>query len=70
MIDAEQGSSTAVTFGGKAIADVPNLLVTPHVAGQTIQSLLNVGTTAWHDIQAVIGGTAPRYPFNTPANPR
>ncbi len=70
VIDAEQGNSASVTFGGQPIAAVPNLLVTPHVAGQTIQSLLNVGTTAWHDIQAVTSGAAPRHPFNSPANPR
>lgn len=70
VIDAEQGASPSVTFGGKAVTDVPNLLVTPHVAGQTIQALLNVGTTAWQDIQAVFSGNVPRYPFNQPKNPR
>jgi len=70
VMEAEQVTSSSVNFGGKAIACVPNLLVTPHVAGQTMQSLLHVGTTAWQDIQAVISGNAPRYPFNTPAYQR
>jgi len=70
VVVPNKATSISVKFGGSAIADVPNLLVTPHVAGQTSQALLGVGTMAWHDIQAVIGGTAPRYPFNAPANPR
>jgi phosphoglycerate dehydrogenase-like enzyme len=70
VMDAEQATSPSVMFGGKAIAYVPNLLVTPHVAGQTMQALLNVGTTAWQDIQAVISGNAPLYPFNTPTYQR
>lgn len=66
VIDAEQRGEASVTFGGKLIAEVPNLLVTPHVAGQTIQALLNVGTTAWQDIQAVLSGESPRHPYKLP----
>lgn len=68
VADAEQSAATQVTFGGRAVADVPNLLVTPHVAGQTSQSLLNVGTMAWNDIQAVIAGRPPRHPVGGPAS--
>jgi phosphoglycerate dehydrogenase-like enzyme len=62
VVDAEQAGAGEVTVGGRCVAEVPNLLVTPHIAGQTSQSLLNVGTTAWNDIQAVLAGRAPRYP--------
>ena len=43
-------------------------LVNPHIAGQTTQSLRNVGTCAWNDIQAVLAGETPKYPFNKPAS--
>ena len=62
VVDAEKSGAGEVTFGGRALADVPNLLVTPHIAGQTSQALLNVGTMAWNDIQAVIAGREPRHP--------
>jgi phosphoglycerate dehydrogenase-like enzyme len=39
---------------------VPNLLLTPHIAVQTKQALLNVGTRAWNDTQAVLSGQIPR----------
>ena len=67
VADAEQTAANEVIFGGRTLASVPNLLVTPHIAGQTSQSLLQVGTTAWHDIQAVIAGRAPRYPVEAQA---
>jgi D-3-phosphoglycerate dehydrogenase len=50
------------------LAEVPNLLVTPHTGGQTNQSLLNVGATVWNDIEAVIAGRTPRYPVGLPAS--
>lgn len=62
VAEAELGSDAQVTFGGRALADVPNLLLTPHIAGQSEQALLNVGTTAWNDIQAVLAGHAPHHP--------
>ena len=62
VADAERMASAEVRLGGRLLAEVPNLLLTPHVAGQTEQSLLRVGTTAWNDIQAVLSGQAPRYP--------
>lgn len=48
------------------IADLPNLIVTPHVAGQTNESLLRVGMSAVHAIAAVLAGGAPDHPVNTP----
>ncbi len=61
VIDAEQSGGSVVTFGGRALSNIKNLLVTPHIAGQTNQSLLNVGSTAWNDIQAVLARREPRY---------
>jgi phosphoglycerate dehydrogenase-like enzyme len=67
VAEAEHTAANEVLFGGRALADVPNLLVTPHIGGQTSQALMNVGATAWNDIQAVIAGRAPRYPVGAPA---
>ena len=62
VADAEQKLESDITFGGRSLAEIPDLLLTPHIAGQTEQALLNVGTTAWHDIRAVLSGQAPRFP--------
>lgn len=61
VADAEQAVGGEVTFGGRPLAEVPNLLLTPHIAGQTEQALLNVGSTAWADMQAVLAGDMPRF---------
>lgn len=53
-----------VQIGGIPPAMVPNLLVTPHIAGQTVQSLAAVGTIAFGDIEAVLAGRPPAYPVN------
>jgi D-3-phosphoglycerate dehydrogenase / 2-oxoglutarate reductase len=65
VADAEQQPGERVFFGGQAVGEVPNLLLTPHVAGQTEQALLSVGTAAWNDIQAVLTGRVPRHPVPT-----
>lgn len=62
VADAELATGGPVRFGGRPLAEVPNLLLTPHIGGQTEQALLNVGSTAWNDIQAVLAGHAPRFP--------
>jgi len=62
VADAEQAIGGPVSFGGRALGEVPNLLLTPHIGGQTEQALINVGSTAWNDIQAVLAGRPPRYP--------
>ena len=48
------------------VSDLPNLLVTPHVAGQTNESLLRVGMSAVEAISAVLRGDAPLHPVNKP----
>lgn len=48
------------------IAELPNLIVTPHVAGQTNESLLRVGMSAVQAIAAVLQGEAPKHPVNSP----
>jgi len=68
VVDAEGAATGEVMVDGRMLADVPNLLVTPHVAGQTSQALLNVGATAWRDIQAVMAGEAPRHPVGASAS--
>lgn len=50
------------------IAELPNLVVTPHVAGQTNESLLRVGMSAVEAIAAVLRGEAPNHPVNTPVS--
>lgn len=48
------------------VSDLPNLLVTPHVAGQTNESLLRVGMSAVDAIRTVLGGKPPLHPVNEP----
>jgi D-3-phosphoglycerate dehydrogenase len=50
------------------ISDLPNLLVTPHVAGQTNESLLRVGMSAVEAISAVLRGESPLHPVNKPVS--
>ncbi|WP_126975924.1 hydroxyacid dehydrogenase [Frigidibacter oleivorans] len=51
------------------IAELPNLIVTPHVAGQTDEALMKVGMTALAEIAAVLAGGRPTHPVNAPATP-
>lgn len=48
------------------VAALPNLIVTPHVAGQTDESLLRVGMSAVEAIAAVLRGETPAHPVNQP----
>jgi len=50
------------------IAELPNLLVTPHIAGQTNESLLRVGLSAVAAIAAVLRGDTPDHPVNKPVS--
>lgn len=47
----------------------PGLLLTPHIAGQTEESLLEAGTQSWAEAQRVLQGQTPRYPVNNVATP-
>lgn len=62
VAQAEDAGGGPVLVGGRPLAEVPRLLLTPHLAGQTEQALLNVGRTVWQDMQAVLDGRAPRFP--------
>jgi D-3-phosphoglycerate dehydrogenase len=44
--------------------EVPNLLVTPHIAGQTQEAFLEAGTKSWAEVQAVLAGDSPAFPVN------
>lgn len=43
---------------------VPNLLVTPHIAGQTQEAFLEAGTKSWLEVKAVLAGNTPSFPVN------
>lgn len=45
--------------------EVPNLLVTPHVAGQTQEAFQEAGTRSWSEVRAVLAGENPVFPVNT-----
>ena len=44
--------------------EVANLIVTPHVAGQTQEAFLEAGTRSWPEVQAVLAGGRPAFPVN------
>lgn len=67
VLDAENTDMvTPLPHNRLPIADLPNLIVTPHVAGQTDESLTNVGMTALDDIEAVLRGSRPQFAVNEP----
>lgn len=47
------------------IAGTPNLLVTPHIAGQTGDALLRMGRSAWLAIDSVLSGGHPEHTVAT-----
>jgi len=70
VLDAENFDMVdPFTHNRLPIADLPNLLVTPHVAGQTNESLLRVGMSAVAAIAAVFRGERPAHPVNVPISP-
>jgi D-3-phosphoglycerate dehydrogenase len=46
------------------LPDMPNLLVSPHIAGQTQEAFQEAGTRSWSDVQAVLAGATPAFPVN------
>jgi D-3-phosphoglycerate dehydrogenase / 2-oxoglutarate reductase len=47
-----------------ALHEVPNLLVTPHIAGQTQEAFQEAGSRSWSEVQAVLAGGEPDFPVN------
>ncbi|MFP3459939.1 hydroxyacid dehydrogenase [Arthrobacter globiformis] len=47
------------------LSKVPNLILTPHIAGQTQEAFLEAGTKSWLEVKAVLAGNAPSFPVNS-----
>lgn len=54
-----------IPYSSVAINDVPNLVLTPHVAGQTTEAFLAAGTEALASIRQVLTGERPTAAINT-----
>lgn len=46
--------------------NAPNVIITPHMAGSTVECLNTIATTAAHDIIRVLDGQLPKHPVNDP----
>nr|WP_298098305.1 hydroxyacid dehydrogenase [uncultured Shinella sp.] len=71
VLDAENTDMVSpMPYNRLQIANLPNLIVTPHIAGQTDEALRNVGKAALDNIAAVLRGQPPLSPVNRPPKPR
>jgi phosphoglycerate dehydrogenase-like enzyme len=65
VLDAENTDMDApLQHNRLPIADLPNLIVTPHVGGQTEESLIRVGTAAAGEVATVLNGGHPKFAVN------
>lgn len=68
-LDVLEGESVdmkdPITHSKIQIANVPNLIVTPHVAGQSGEAFLSAGTGALQAIQEALAGQRPEHAVNT-----
>ncbi len=46
------------------LAGIPNVILTPHVAGVTEEGMINMAVTAAEDVLRVLRGEHPKYPVN------
>lgn len=72
-LDVLEGESVdmkdPIAYSKIPIAAVPNLIVTPHVAGQSKEAFLAAGTSALQAIQEALAGQRPQYAVNNVAAP-
>lgn len=55
---------------GHAFFSREDVIITPHVAGQTEESLVRVANDAAHNVLQALAGQTPSTPVNIPENPR
>jgi D-3-phosphoglycerate dehydrogenase len=72
-LDVLEGESVdmkdPIAYSKIQIAEVPNLIVTPHVAGQSKEAFLAAGTGALQAIQQALAGQCPEHAVNNIAAP-
>lgn len=72
-LDVLEGESVdmkdPIAYSKIQIADVPNLIVTPHVAGQSKEAFLAAGTGALQAVQEALAGQRPEHAVNSLAAP-
>ncbi|MDP9696121.1 UNVERIFIED_ORG: phosphoglycerate dehydrogenase-like enzyme [Arthrobacter globiformis] len=72
-LDVLEGESVdmkdPIPYSKIQIAEVPNLIVTPHVAGQSKEAFLAAGTGALQSIREALAGQCPEHAVNNIAAP-